>query len=414
MVPGWLEVVFLVPLALFLSWSAYYTYLGLKGSRLSRLQEVGTPGAPEDGGQLPRVSLIIPAKNEAAVVEEAILQALSFRYPPELKEIIVVEDGSIDSTPEVCRRYAERYSCITLVQGGESQGKPAALNRAVPYIHGDVVGFLDADARAQPDLLLRVASFLEENPDIDALQAIPQTLQGKENLITRLDSFETSLWYDHIQRAKDRLGLFVHLCGSGMFLRRSTLEELGCWDDSCLGEDVEYSTRMARAGKRMRLAPIKIWRQPPYSPRAFLRQRMRWWGGVFQILGRNLGAIGGHKGMPLAMRIDMYLHLLSPVILIISSLSLVAFLALLFLSNPSPEELQAVLVAGLVANGVMGVVVTATALARRDPKGILLWPGLYFYWLLQLTAIFAVGLRLLVGAGMPWEATPKRRIPWRA
>lgn len=410
------EYLILAPLGLALTWSLYYISLACKGALLgARTPEaVALPSAPS---LLPLVSLVIPAKDEGVVLEEAILQALSFTYPEGRKEIVIVEDGSNDATPEICRKYASRYREITLVQGGDSRGKPAALNRAMPHLRGEIIAFLDADARAHPDLLQRAVHFLQQHPDVDALQAIPQTLQGNENLITRLDSMETAFWYGAVQRAKDALGLFVHMCGSGMFIRRSTFDDLGTWDDRCLGEDVEYSTRLARAGRGLRLVPIKVWRQPPYSARAFLRQRMRWWGGVLQILGKNLRprpAESKGRGMALGKRIDMFVHLFSPLVLLAASLALVFYLATLLFRYSEVLVQRELLLGALFTNVVLALVALGNAWAKRDVHGLALWPGMYYYWALQITAILVVLLRLLRGKGLEWERTEKRGVVWEA
>ncbi len=394
-----------------LAWAAYYLLLAWRGLRLTVQEPAATnPSTPEE---LPSVTLVIPAKDEAVVVEEAILQALSFTYPEGRKDIVLVEDGSRDDTPDICRRYAARYGNITLVHGGVSRGKPAALNRAMAHTKGDVVAFLDADARARPDLLLQAVQFLRDQPEVDALQAIPETLNGDENLITRLDSLETSFWYGGVQRAKDAMGLFVHLCGSGMFLRRSTLEELGSWDDRCLGEDVEYSTRLVRAGKRLRVVPIKVWRQPPFSAKAFLKQRMRWWGGVFQALAKDLQRRGVPRARaPLRIRLDMYIHLCSPLVLLGTFVGLVIYgTSLLLRAAPLPPQAE-VLPALLSVNLLLAGVALSHAWARRDLQGLAVWPGMYYYWALQMTAMVAVLVKLLRGRGVEWERTEKRGLVW--
>lgn len=102
---------------------------------------------------LPTVSLIIPAYNEADVIETKLENALALDYPRELLEIVVTSDASTDATHDIVERYAGRGVRLIVCQRG---GKVAAQDRAVRETTGEVVAFGDANVRWEADALRRL------------------------------------------------------------------------------------------------------------------------------------------------------------------------------------------------------------------------------------------------------------------
>src|SRR5216117_4305657 len=130
---GELSTALLVGLALiFYAIAGYHTILIFLGLRMTR----GGP-KPFDKGSLrnpvdlPVVSLVIPARDEEIVIEGALRCADRLQYPGELKEVLLVEDGSRDATPTIGQRMAAVLPNVRCLSGGPSRGKPPALNRAM-------------------------------------------------------------------------------------------------------------------------------------------------------------------------------------------------------------------------------------------------------------------------------------------
>ncbi|MFQ6060163.1 MAG: glycosyltransferase, partial [Thermoplasmata archaeon] len=274
----------------FYVWVVYHITLFLKGMILSyKDRDKSDSSSLRNPYDLPIVSIIIPAKNEEGTIGGAVEHVLSLKYPEDKKQLILLEDGSTDHTAEICRRYAEGNQNILFLSSEISKGKPAALNRAMPHVKGRVIAILDSDNRMDENILLRVARFFHDNPDVDAIQQMPATFDVDENLITKLDAYETWFWYNGVLRGKDALGLFVHFSGSGIFLRKKVMDRVGKWDEECLAEDMDYAMRITNEGGRIAVLPTEVWRQPPYSSIQFVKQRKRWWAGNLQVLRKSLG-----------------------------------------------------------------------------------------------------------------------------
>ena len=106
------------------------------------------------------ISIIIPTYNYASYLPTTLDSVLSQKGGVEL-EVIVVDDGSTDKTPEVLREYAQRVLYIRQ----QNMGLPAARNSGLVRASGDYVLFLDADDMLGPETLASQLMFLRKHPD---------------------------------------------------------------------------------------------------------------------------------------------------------------------------------------------------------------------------------------------------------
>lgn len=100
----------------------------------------------------PSVSLIVPAYNEAGVIERKIENALSLDYPHEKLEVLVASDGSKDDTAARAKKYEDGVR-VRVFDYKENRGKIRTLNATVEQAHGEILVFSDASAILYPDSL---------------------------------------------------------------------------------------------------------------------------------------------------------------------------------------------------------------------------------------------------------------------
>lgn len=129
-----------------------YTYIGYP-LLLAVLRRV-RPREVRRGGELPRVTIVTAAFNEEAHIGQTLANKLALDYPRELLQIIVVSDGSSDSTDEIVKSFAEQR--VKLIRQEPRQGKTAALNKALAVAQGDIVVFADANSLYAPDGLRKL------------------------------------------------------------------------------------------------------------------------------------------------------------------------------------------------------------------------------------------------------------------
>jgi len=143
-----MDLIFHVKLLFWISFfMIFYAYPGYPVllwiiSRLKR-QGCGLKKGPEKTA-LHKVSLLISAYNEEAVIEQKIMNSLSLDYPKDLLEIIVISDGSSDKTCESAGRYTDKGVILRHYEG--RIGKTECLNRTVPEAEGAVIVFSDANS----------------------------------------------------------------------------------------------------------------------------------------------------------------------------------------------------------------------------------------------------------------------------
>lgn len=104
---------------------------------------------------LPTVSLLIPAHNEARVIERKIRNSFLLDYPINSMEIVIASDGSTDGTESIAREL-EDGRWLRVLAFAENRGKMAVLNDAVPQLRGEIVVFSDASAMLASDSVRRL------------------------------------------------------------------------------------------------------------------------------------------------------------------------------------------------------------------------------------------------------------------
>lgn len=147
-----------------------YTHVGypLLLAALSRVRRRPSAGPDSDRAEagLPRVSLIVAAHDEQAVIERRVENALALDYPPERLEVIVASDGSADRTVGLARAAAaEGEAGRVRVLDLPRRGKVSTQDTAVDEASGDVLAFSDANALWKPDCLRLLVARLAE-PDV--------------------------------------------------------------------------------------------------------------------------------------------------------------------------------------------------------------------------------------------------------
>jgi glycosyltransferase involved in cell wall biosynthesis len=89
----------------------------------------------------PFVSVLIDTYNHERFIEKAIVSVLEQDFPSGEREILVVDDGSSDRTPEIVRKFEPHVRLLRKANGGQA----SAFNAGIPECKGEIVAFLDGD-----------------------------------------------------------------------------------------------------------------------------------------------------------------------------------------------------------------------------------------------------------------------------
>jgi glycosyltransferase involved in cell wall biosynthesis len=129
---------------------------------------------------MPKVSVIIPTYNAEKFISETIASVMTQTYPD--WEIIAVDDGSIDRTPEILRKYAEKFPQKIRVIVQKNSGVSVARNTGIAASKGEYLAFLDHDDLWLPEKLERQVDLLDANKELGLVYSDSYIIDEKGEL----------------------------------------------------------------------------------------------------------------------------------------------------------------------------------------------------------------------------------------
>ncbi|MGD0328344.1 MAG: glycosyltransferase [Minisyncoccia bacterium] len=256
-----------------------------------------TARARRPGTETPSVAAIVPCYNEATTVAATCDSLLALDYPKEKLEIILVDDGSTDATPEIMARFA-KYPQVQIIRK-KNGGKHTALNAGVAVTHAKIIGCLDADSFVESDALREII-FCFRNPHVAAVTAA-MSVHKPGNILQHMQNAEYAFGIALRHAFASVNGIYV-TPGPFSFYRRAIVERLGGFRYGHQTEDMEMALRIQRAGYAIENAPhARVYTKAPSTLRGLIKQRTRWVSGFLRnvlgeyrclIVNRRRGALG--------------------------------------------------------------------------------------------------------------------------
>ena len=364
---------------------------------LSRAQSV--PAASRIGRR-ERFLFLVPAHNEAGLIEACVRSLLGMESSRADIRVLVVADNCQDETAALAR-----------AAGGEvlerrdvgSPGKPRALEWAlgrVPLAEVDAVVILDADSVVAPGF---AGGLVEQSPLQDkAVQAYFDVSNADDSWLTRLASLFVAVRYDGQFQLKQRVGLNVVLTGNGMCLGTGILARSG-WAADSLTEDLALYARLTAQGERIDFAPAaKLMSLEAGSLAQAGTQRRRWHVGRWIVLKQEALPLLLSSRVSWRQKLDALAELSMPGP--VFHVTVAVLLALLLIG-----------VGGSAARAVGSLFLLSTlpvlcwtlyALSRRPDRGALVRDlvklPLYAVW-----RVGVAGLSLATGIRGVWKRSPR-------
>ncbi|MCS7466754.1 glycosyltransferase family 2 protein [Stieleria sp. ICT_E10.1] len=234
----------------------------------------------EPMNDMPSVSILVPAHNEADVIDTKIDNFHALDYPAEKLELVIFDDGSTDNTSDVANsRSSER---IHVYAESPRMGKAAAVNRLVDNASHPLLLFTDANVSLHRDAVMQMVHHFADN-DVGAVT-------GEVRLIGSDREFQSgeSLYYQlerRIQRAESRVGSVMGVDGGMYVIRRSLFKTLPI--DTIL-DDFLISMNVIRSGHRVVYESLaRASETGTLSARQEFNRRTRIAAGAIQLIRRG-------------------------------------------------------------------------------------------------------------------------------
>jgi len=201
-----------------------YTYLGYPAYLIIRSKMFPRPINKEYNVQLPRVSIVIAARNEEKNMEARIKNLLDIDYPQDKYEVIIVSDGSDDQTNSIVANYSAAHKNIRLISYFPSQGKPVALNKGVKEATGEIIVFGDSRQRFEKRAVLELAANFSD-PRVGCVSGELVFLEGPDSSIQK----EMGAYWHYekmVRKLESRTGSVAGATGAIYAVRKSLYTDI--------------------------------------------------------------------------------------------------------------------------------------------------------------------------------------------
>lgn len=239
-----------------------------------------SPRPPGDDRELPGVTLVVAAHNEAEACPGLLAALEGLQYPSARLALVLVSDGSTDATAALFSRWTGTRNHARTIVLASRHGKAHALNEALTAVSTGIVAVLDADMRPRPPYLRELVRAFSE-PLVGGAAGLIHPADAEVNLVTRYAAAETWLHQLVTSLGKDRLGLNPPTLGASAY-RVAALRSIGGFPPVPHGTDVATSVALTRAGWQTRFTPSAVVDTGVVRTLGeYWRQHVRWSRGSF-------------------------------------------------------------------------------------------------------------------------------------
>lgn len=231
--------------------------------------------------ELPFISILVPIFQETEIAEHLVKKLQAIDYPRSKLDLCIVMESDDTTTREALGRTVLPLGMrLIVVPQGTLRTKPRAMNYALNFAKGSIIGVYDAEDAPAPNQLRHVAAQFAVRPKhVACLQGVLDYYNARANWVTRCFTIEYASWFRVMLPGLQRLGLVVPLGGTTLFFRRDILQKLGGWDAHNVTEDADLGVRLARFGYTTELITSVTKEEANGRVWPWIKQRSRWLKG---------------------------------------------------------------------------------------------------------------------------------------
>lgn len=270
-----------IPISAFTS-IYYFMWLFLSIVHVAKKDE--TLIVPKFNPHPPLVSVLLPCRNEEAVIGTVIQQTLDQTHKN--LEVIVVAHNCTDNTAQVARQIKDpRVKVYEL--NTEEVGKGLGLNYGAKHAEGEIFIYFDSDSIISKDYIEKVVDMMVSK-GYDVVQGKIVGSNPGYNKLCFLQHMENQIFLSMFWAGKQKVGLPAGLGGTGVSIKKSALEKIGGFRNILI-EDFDLCVRAQVAGETVgycREAVVYDEKVPKYG--MLIKQRSRWMAGHIQLISNMI------------------------------------------------------------------------------------------------------------------------------
>lgn len=222
----------------------------------------------------PLISIIVPGKNEGKHIYKLAQSLREQTYTN--YELIIVDDGSDDQTPEICENLKKMGFIDLFLRNNVRGGKASAANLALRFTKGKFIVHLDADCSYDRDAIENIITPFYLDSKIGGVGGNVQVRNYKESLVTTLQAIEYSDTISVGRIVSSHLGIYRVISGAFGAFRRDVLDRIGGWDIGP-GLDGDITVKIRKLGYKIHFEPSAICQtNVPNTFKKLIKQRLRW------------------------------------------------------------------------------------------------------------------------------------------
>lgn len=204
----------------------------------------------------PLITIMIPCHNEEVMIEETIdylMNELEYHH----YEVLVCDDGSYDTSPEILARLSIKYEKLRVLRINENKGKAHAFNIGLSFCKGDYILSNDADIVPSPDALWKYMNyFLGPGGQNVAAVTANADVQNRSLLVEKSQTVEFSSIVGMIKRSQmGVLGTMYAYSGANTMYRKDAIMDCGGFRQDRATEDISIAWDQQFNGWRAIFAP---------------------------------------------------------------------------------------------------------------------------------------------------------------
>lgn len=351
-----------------------------------------------------KVSVLVPAYNEEKTIRATVQSIIRSGYRN--KEIIIINDGSIDSTGEKIRDFIDSGMVIYIKK--PNGGKASAMNMGIKAATGDVILYTDADSIFEEQTISDMVRWFGD-PSVDAVCGNDAPLNPSTS-IQKFLAITTHIGTGFVRRALSVLGCLPVITGNLGAVRTSILLEMKGFKE-VWGEDLELTFRLHKMRKRIVFDPgPKVLAECPATISALWKQRIRWMRSYIKVVSLHRDLFFSPRFRPFSFYLP--LNFINMAIIPVIQICLLIFIPFALATN------RVQFTGAVEVMSYFGIIFFFAAALysilldrgfndlRYLPYGLLIVPFSYFY-----NAVMAVSWWKEIGrAEEKWEKSERREV----